>query len=78
MKTSIRRQGNSKGMTIPGSILERLGWHEGMEIELDVQGGKLVAYPLAPSLEMLLASVPPDWKPEENSWGKDIGKEAIP
>ena len=77
MRAMLKKQGNSRGITIPPALLEALGWSEGTQLDLEVKGGKLIAYPLAPSLEKLLATVPEGHKAEEEDWGNDVGLEVI-
>lgn len=75
MKTAIKRQGNSRVLIIPAAVLEKLGWSEGTAVDLSIVDGSLIAHPLAPSLETMLASVPRDFKEPEEDWGADAGKE---
>ncbi|MBD3611771.1 MAG: AbrB/MazE/SpoVT family DNA-binding domain-containing protein [Hydrogenovibrio crunogenus] len=42
MRTSIRKIGNSAGMTIPAPLLKSLGISLGDEIEIETQDGALV------------------------------------
>ncbi|RYZ51180.1 MAG: AbrB/MazE/SpoVT family DNA-binding domain-containing protein [Proteobacteria bacterium] len=77
MRSALKKHGNSRGITIPPALLEQLGWTEGTQLDLEVKDGRLVAYPLAPTLDALLASFPDNYQAEEEDWGKDVGKEVI-
>lgn len=75
MKTVIKKHGNSRGFTIPASVLDELGWTEGTQVNLSVSNGALLVYPMAPSLEAMLATVPEGYREPEDDWGDDVGKE---
>jgi len=46
MRTALRKMGNSAGMIVPKAILNELGSAIGEELDLKVDGGRLVAAPV--------------------------------
>ena len=46
MRTSLRKMGNSSGVIIPKPMLSELGARPGDEIEMSLEGGKIVIAPL--------------------------------
>lgn len=75
MQAQLKRIGNSKGLTLSASLLERLGWTESTALDLKEVGGSLVITKATPSLDELLATVPVDYKATEEEWGVAVGKE---
>ena len=47
MQTTLRKMGNSTGMIVPKALLDQLGLASGAKIDINVEGGKFVAQPIA-------------------------------
>lgn len=46
LQTTLRKMGNSTGMILPKTILDRLGLASGAKIELRVEDGEVIARPV--------------------------------
>lgn len=57
MKIALKKIGNSRGFTIPSSILEELSWSEETPLELEIIDGALVVSKGIPLLDEMLHSV---------------------
>lgn len=77
MRSTIKKYGNSRGLTIPPSTLEQLGWKEGTEVDVEIANGVLIIFTPAPSLEDLLATVPAGYRDEEEFGDVDAGRENV-
>ncbi len=77
MRSTIKKYGNSRGLTIPPSTLEQLGWKEGTEVDIEIANGALVILKLAPSLEELIATVPAEFRDTEEFGDDDVGRETV-
>jgi antitoxin MazE len=78
MTATLQRWGNSLGLRLPRPLLNQLGLREGTEVDIRVDGERLVitrASP-CPSLRELMAGITPEDRPEELEWGPPTGKEA--
>ena len=78
MKTRVQKWGNSLALRIPKVFALEVGLENDSEVDLSVQGGRLVLAPPAPktySLEELLAAVRPSNLHNETDWGAPVGKE---
>lgn len=62
MRVTVSRWGNSLGVCIPRALAEDAGVVEGSTVDVRVEGGRIVAMPVAdePTLDELLAGVTPD------------------
>lgn len=69
--------GNSQAIRIPRAMLEALKISEGDEVELMIEGGRLIAKPVTPelTLESLVSAITPENRYSELDWGKPVGKE---
>ncbi len=76
MRSTIKKHGNSRGLTIPPSALEQLGWQEGTEVDVEIVDGALYVFRLAPSLEAMLATVPNGYRDTED-FADDVGREDV-
>lgn len=47
MHTSLRKMGNSVGMIVPKAILKELGASAGMPMDVRIEGGAVIATPIA-------------------------------
>ncbi|HEU0045848.1 hypothetical protein [Sphingomonas sp.] len=45
MQTTLRKMGNSTGMIVPKAILQEIGATAGTPMDVQVEGGKLIATP---------------------------------
>lgn len=79
MQSSVARWGNSLALRIPKPVADALALGEGMRVEIEAEGGRLVARPLAtpPTLDELLAAITPENLPIEGFDDGSIGLEAL-
>lgn len=72
MHTALRKMGNSTGIILPRAILEQIGIEVGAAMELQVEGGRMIATPVKNGARQTWAeaaarvSVHAD--PDENLW----------
>ena len=79
MITKIHKWGNSLALRIPKAFADSVGLGNGTEIELIIEGEKLVIMrsPSShPDLEDLLSRVTPENVQEEIDFGEPVGREA--
>ena len=76
MKIQLKKFGNSRGIIVPASYLEKLGWNDETNIELDLDETGLHLIKGIPSLAEIAASFPKDFREAEISTGYAVGKEA--
>jgi antitoxin component of MazEF toxin-antitoxin module len=57
MRIPLKRIGNSRGFTIPSTVLDRLGWTEQTVIEMELIEDGLVFRKGVPDLSELISSV---------------------
>lgn len=78
MPITLHRWGNSVGLRIPKPMLDQVGLKEGAEVEVKVEGNRLVIEP-APrrryTMAELLEGFTPDDQPGEVDWGPPVGRE---
>ena len=77
---TIQLWGNSLAVRVPRPLAEQLGLHRGDEIELQVEGNRLVIarrHASRTPLAELLAQCRPDNRPETVDFGPPAGREAI-
>jgi antitoxin MazE len=76
-KTQVVSWGNSQALRIPREILEALQIHEGDEVEMIVENGRLSVRPVAPklTLEALVEAITPENLHGELEWGPAVGNE---
>ena len=48
MQTNIRKWGNSQGLCIPRSMLQQLGWAVQDDVEISVQGNRIIIEKMRP------------------------------
>ena len=78
MSITLHRWGNSVGLRVPKPMLEQLGLAEGSQVDVKVEGGRLVIEPARRrrmTMAELLEGVTPDDKPGEVDWGPPVGRE---
>ena len=80
MKTVVKKWGNSLGIRIPKSFASEARIAHGVEVDISVQGGRLVIKALKRSkysLDGLLAQVTPENLHDEADFGDTMGKEVV-
>jgi antitoxin MazE len=78
MSVTLHRWGNSVGLRLPKPLLERLGLKEGSEVDIRIEGNRLVVEPTRRrryTMAELLEGMTPDNRPEEVDWGPPVGRE---
>ena len=77
MTTTVQRWGNSKGIRIPKIILDSVCWSENEELELSLEGEKLIVQKAQKrqKIEELFKGFDGEYKPGEVDWGEPVGKE---
>jgi antitoxin MazE len=78
MSVTLHRWGNSVGLRLPKPLLEQLGLKEGSEVDIRIEGNRLVVEPTRRrryTMAELLEGMTPDNKPEEVDWGPPVGRE---
>ncbi len=78
MITRVQMWGNSLGLRIPKALAEDLGVQEGGNVDLKVEGGRLVVEPVrAGRLDLadLLSRVTPENLHGETETGAPVGRE---
>lgn len=78
MKVRIEKWGNSLAFRIPKSLAVRSKITQGSTIEISLEGGRIVVFPVAGpdfTLDELLAEVTPDNLHGEVDTGNSIGRE---
>jgi len=77
MSVTLRKWGNSVGVRLPKPMLEQLGLKEGNEVDIAVEGNRLVLKRKRVTLAELLAQCKPENRPDPIDWGPDVGREII-
>ena len=77
MAVTLQRWGNSLGIRLPRPLLDQLGLGEGAQLDVRLDGDKLIVARASPRPRMsdLLEGVTPEDRPEEVDWGPPVGKE---
>lgn len=77
MTNIIEKWENNLTIKIPHELLSVLHWQEGTELNIYVQGGKLIIEPskCGKSIEELFADYEGNYVPEEIDWGQPTGEE---
>lgn len=79
MVTKVQKWGNSLAVRIPKALAEELEAESGVEVDLQVEGGRLIVTPVRRpgySLEELVAGITPENRHDEVDWGPPRGREA--
>jgi antitoxin MazE len=77
MTMRIARWGNSLAVRLPKAVAEQAGLDEGTQVDVAVEGGRLVVTPVeGPSLEELARGITADNRHAEVEWGESQGHEA--
>ena len=78
MSVTLHKWGNSVGLRVPKPLLEQLGLKEGTQVDVKVEGDRLVIERHRPrrlTLKEVLKGFTPDNQPGEVDWGPPVGKE---
>jgi antitoxin MazE len=78
MPVTLHRWGNSVGLRVPKPLLDQLGLKEGSQVDVKVEGERLVIEPRRPrrlTLKDVLKGFTPEDRPGEVDWGPPVGKE---
>ena len=78
MVTKIQRWGNSLGLRIPKSFAVDAGVEEGSEVDISIEGDRLVIQPVRPAryeLKELVSLIREDNIHEEIPTGRRVGRE---
>ncbi|HEX3728501.1 MAG TPA: AbrB/MazE/SpoVT family DNA-binding domain-containing protein [Opitutaceae bacterium] len=78
MKASIQKWGNSLAVRIPKSVAQEAKLTNGSEVDLRLEGNRVVLVPAAkqrPTLKQLLKGITPENRHPETDWGPPVGKE---
>jgi antitoxin MazE len=77
MTMRIARWGNSLAVRLPKTIAEQAGLGEGTQVDVAVEGGRLVVTPVqGPSLDELAGAITESNRHTEVDWGGPKGSEA--
>ena len=79
MQVHVARWGNSLGLRIPKDIARRVGLREGAQVDVEVEGDRIVVSPARPRyvLAELLKGMTPQAMREAFDWGPDKGREIL-
>ena len=78
MSVTLHKWGNGVGLRLPKSLLEQLRLKEGSEVDVKVEGNRLVIEPARRrryTMAEVLEGFAPDDRPGEVDWGKPVGRE---
>jgi antitoxin MazE len=78
MSVTLHKWGNSVGLRLPKPLLEQVGLKEGAEVDVRVEGNRLVIEPAQRrrlTMAELLEGFTPDHQPGEVDWGPPVGRE---
>ena len=79
MEARIAKWGNSLGLRIPKDIAGKLGLAEGVSVEIEAEGQRVVISRARPRyrLEDLLTGMTPKAMHQAFDWGPDAGRESV-
>lgn len=79
MEARIAKWGNSLGLRIPKSIASKLGLAEGVPVEIEAEGERVVISRGQPRyrLDDLLKGMTRKAMREAFDWGPDVGRESV-
>jgi antitoxin MazE len=77
VRAQLVKWGNSRAIRIPKPILDQAQMHEGDEVEIRVEHGRIAIKPLNAklTLESLVELITPENRHREQDWGKPAGNE---
>jgi antitoxin MazE len=77
---TVQLWGNSLALRLPKPVAERLGLHQGVEVDLQVEGDRLVIarrHAARTPLADLLAQCRPENQPDTIDFGPPVGRESL-
>ncbi len=76
-RAQLVRWGNSHAVRIPKKVVEEARLHEGQDLEIRVEAGRIALAPTHPELTLkaLVEEITPDNVHGEQDWGRPAGKE---
>ncbi|KFI49567.1 AbrB/MazE/SpoVT family DNA-binding domain-containing protein [Bifidobacterium biavatii] len=88
VKATVNKWGNALGVRIPKDIRERMGLHDGSQVDIDVDDDRIVITPerqhvtsigryRVPDLRHLFAEYDGDYAPGEDGFAAPAGEEAL-
>ena len=78
MSVTLHKWGNSVGLRVPKSLLDQLGLKQGVQVDVKVEGNRLVIEPVRHrryTMAELLEGFTPDNRRGEVDWGERVGRE---
>jgi antitoxin MazE len=78
MSVTLHKWGNSVGLRVPKPLLDQLGLKEGVQVDVKVEGNRLVIEPVRQrryTVAERLQGFTPDNRPGEVDWGDRVGRE---
>jgi antitoxin MazE len=78
MSVTLYKWGNSVGLRVPKPLLYQLGLKEGGQVDVKVEGNRLVIEPVRHrryTMAELLEGFTPDNRPGEVDWGERVARE---
>lgn len=78
MPIALQKWDNGVGLPLPQALLEQLGLKEGSEVDVKVEGNRLVIEPVhcrRYTMAEVLEGFTPDDRPGELDWGPPVGRE---
>ncbi len=80
MLTRVQKWGDSQGVLFPSKILEEAKLSLGDKVDINVERGRIIVEPAQRvrgkhRLQDLVARMPEDYVPQEEDWGKPMGRE---
>lgn len=79
MRIHVKKWGNSASVRIPASIMTSASLRIDQEVDVREEAGRIIIEPIStPSydLDSLMCAMTPDTFPEEDDFGRPMGKEA--
>jgi antitoxin MazE len=76
-RTQLVKWGNSHAVRIPKTVLDQLDLHEGDEVVIRIDDGRIFVETPRPklTLEVLVAGITPSNRHQEQNWGRPTGDE---
>ena len=72
MSVTLRKWGNSVGVRLPKPMLEQVGLKEGAEVDVSVEGNRLIIKRKRVTLAALLAQCKPENRPDPIDFGAPV------
>ena len=77
VKVQVVKWGSSHAVRLPKGVLEEAELRDGDHLEVRVDKGRIALEPVSPKLKLrdLVARISPKNLPDEQDWGKPVGRE---